>query len=149
MLALDHELKILVGKLNERGIPHALCGGLAMAVHGHPRSTRDIDLVAFGGSATEIEKAAREIGYTLSASPMRFAEGQVTIHRVTKTDSESEDFLPLDILIFDPAIESSIVFEEADWQGIKLRVVSRKDLIKIKQLRNSTLDRADIEKLSS
>ena len=149
MLALDHELKMLVGKLNERGIPHALCGGLAMAVHGHPRSTLDIDLVAFHGSATEIEKVAHEMGYTLNAAPMQFAEGRVTIRRVTKTDPESGDFLPLDILTFEPSIENSIDFEETDWRGIKLRVVSRGDLIKMKQIRNSSLDRADIEKLSS
>jgi len=149
MLAIDRELKALVEKLNEQKIPHALCGGLAMAVHGHPRSTRDIDLVAFRGSTTEIEKIANEMGYKSTAKPMQFAGGQVAIHRVTKTDPESEDFLPLDILTFEPSIENSITFEEADWQGVKLRVVSRKDLIRIKKIRNSHQDQADIEKLSS
>ena len=30
-------------KLSELGVPHALIGGLAVGVHGHPRATRDAD----------------------------------------------------------------------------------------------------------
>jgi hypothetical protein len=149
MLALDRELKALVEKLNERDIPYALCGGLAMAVHGHPRATIDIDLVAFRGSATNVEKVARELGYTLPAGPMHFAAGRVTINRVTKTDLGDEDFLPLDILTYEPSIENEIETELREWEGVKLHVVSRKDLVKLKQLRDSQQDRTDIDKLAS
>lgn len=148
MLAIDRELKMLVERLNERNIPHALCGGLAMAVHGYPRATMDIDLVAMRGSADDIEKVARELGFTLRAAPMKFAEGKVAITRISKTNPGDEDVLPLDILTFDPAIEAGIEPEEIEWEGVKLRVVSRPDLIKLKQLRNSRQDQADIEKLA-
>lgn len=33
------------GKLAELGVPHALVGGLAVGLHGHPRATRDVDFI--------------------------------------------------------------------------------------------------------
>lgn len=120
-----------------------------MAVHGHPRATIDIDLVAFRGSAADVEKTARELGYILQAAPMHFARGSITIDRVTKTDPDDEDFLPLDILTYEPSIENQIKPELREWDGVKLYVVSRQDLVKLKKLRDSRQDRADIEKLAS
>lgn len=32
-------------RLSELGVPHALIGGLAVGVHGHPRATRDVDFL--------------------------------------------------------------------------------------------------------
>lgn len=32
-------------RLSELGVPHALVGGLAVGVHGHPRATRDADFL--------------------------------------------------------------------------------------------------------
>ncbi len=32
-------------RLTELGIPHALIGGLAVGMHGHPRATRDVDFL--------------------------------------------------------------------------------------------------------
>ena len=38
-------LRRLTQRLNEEGIPYALLGGLALAEHGYPRLTEDIDLL--------------------------------------------------------------------------------------------------------
>ena len=32
-------------KLTELGVPHALVGGLAVGLHGHPRATKDVDFL--------------------------------------------------------------------------------------------------------
>lgn len=32
-------------RLTELGVPHALIGGLAVGVHGHPRATKDVDFL--------------------------------------------------------------------------------------------------------
>ena len=44
-LDLAAELAAIVAALDEAGIPYALCGGLAVAVHGHARATQYIDLL--------------------------------------------------------------------------------------------------------
>ena len=46
MLDLVHELTALVQSFERQGIPYALCGGMALAVHNAPRATQDIDLMA-------------------------------------------------------------------------------------------------------
>ena len=104
---------------------------------------------ALWGNVALIEKAAREIGYTLNAAPMEFAGGKVKINRVSKISPDAGDVLPLDVLSLDPEIEKAIDFEEVAWDELKLRVVSRKSLIRLKQIRNSHQDQADIEKLAS
>lgn len=40
------------GLLKEMGVPHALIGGLAVGVHGHPRGTKDVDFLV-GAEAFE------------------------------------------------------------------------------------------------
>jgi hypothetical protein len=35
----------LASKLEELGIPYAICGGLAVTAHGHPRTTDDVDVL--------------------------------------------------------------------------------------------------------
>jgi hypothetical protein len=43
VLTLESELRELVQRFNEAKIEYALCGGMAVALHGYPRFTRDID----------------------------------------------------------------------------------------------------------
>ena len=42
---LKQELLGVVATLNRADVPYALCGGMAVVLHGHPRLTRDIDLL--------------------------------------------------------------------------------------------------------
>ena len=44
-MSLLKELSALVSALDENEIEYAVCGGLAMAVHGFARATLDIDLL--------------------------------------------------------------------------------------------------------
>jgi len=48
MIDLLAELRSVISSLDIAGIPYALCGGLAMAVHGFPRATVDIDILILG-----------------------------------------------------------------------------------------------------
>ncbi|HLO00218.1 MAG TPA: hypothetical protein VK208_17295 [Pyrinomonadaceae bacterium] len=45
MVDILDELRNLVAVLDENGIEYALCGGMAMGVHGRARTTIDIDLL--------------------------------------------------------------------------------------------------------
>jgi len=54
---------VIVAALNERRLEYALCGGLAMAVHGFVRATVDIDLFVPAGQVGAIEDAVADLGY--------------------------------------------------------------------------------------
>ena len=45
MSDLLSEFKLVTNLLNEHQIEFAVCGGWAMAIHGFPRATIDIDLL--------------------------------------------------------------------------------------------------------
>jgi len=148
MLDLYEEFKALIAKLSECAIDYALCGGLAMAVYGIVRATVDIDLLILTESLEKVIALARELGYTLEATPMRFANGAIEIRRISKIDPDSGDVLMLDLLLVTPPIVA--VWEsrsEVEWESRKIQVVSREGLITLKSLRGSSQDLEDIRRL--
>ena len=148
VLSIDAELRALTARLHAEEIPYALCGALALAVHGYPRATLDIDLLALRGSGERILQIGRELGFTLEAAPMEFAGGTVRIRRLSKVVPGHEDVLMLDVLSLSPDIEIEITTETLNWEGAELRTVDRESLVRLKMLRGSAQDIADVEKLS-
>lgn len=145
---LFDQLKAVVWVFDERGIPYALCGGLAMAVHAVPRATIDIDVLIEESSLSAVREGVAPLGFVIEAGPMRFAGGAVDIRRVTKIDPASHDPLMLDLLIVTPALKDVWASRQAvAWEGGTLWVVSREGLKHLKRLRGSGTDLDDIEKL--
>jgi putative nucleotidyltransferase-like protein len=64
VLDLYEEFKSIVSALEEQGIDYAVCGGLAMAVHGLPRATVDIDLLILAEHLEKAKTVVRKLGYT-------------------------------------------------------------------------------------
>ncbi len=148
MLNLIDELNALRDALNAAGIDYALCGGLAMAVHGYPRATIDIDLYVLDSDSERILELAEGLGFSFRALPMTFSGGKVRIRRITKLDPTDGSALILDLLIGNEELHE--VWEKREqrrWEGGPLSVVSRYGLIALKRLRSSAQDLADIEKL--
>ena len=149
MLDILDELRKLVAVLDEREVPYALCGGMAMGVHGLARTTIDIDLLILSDSLDEVYAIAKSLGYNIRGKEMSFAGGTVEIRRVSKIDPDDGELLSLDLLLVTPAIlavwESRLV---AEWEGGKLSVVSASGLIALKQLRGSDQDLVDIKALA-
>ena len=148
MLDLYEELKGLIARLDEGGFPYALCGGLALALHGIPRATIDIDILIQRESLGEIQAIVGGLGYIIKAEPMTFSQGDVEIHRFSKKDEETGYWLPLDFLLVTPRVKR--VWEsrqERQWEEGTLWVVSQEGLIYLKSLRGSGQDLEDIQKL--
>jgi hypothetical protein len=148
MFDITDELRALVAVLDQQEVDYALCGGMAMAVHGRLRSTIDIDLLVPSAAVDEVLAIAKSLGYGIRGKDMSFANAE--IRRVSKIDPEDGELLSLDLLLVAPnmieAWESRI---EADWEGRKLWVVSASGLIALKQLRGSAQDLVDILALES
>ena len=91
MIDLYEEFAVLIDALEKARAEYAVCGGLAMAIHGLPRATIDVDLIAPEKAGDQVLDIAHRLGYTISAEPMTFAAGAVPIRRVTKIDSTVHD----------------------------------------------------------
>lgn len=149
MLDLEEELAQLVAALHEHHVQYALCGGLALAVHGHPRATVDIDLLVPEGDLTDAKRVAAVLGFTVAALPMTFHGGAVPIHLVSKIDVTDGEILMLDLLQVTTQTEHAWSSREIHaWRGHPIAVVSREGLIALKRLRSSAQDAADIAVLT-
>ena len=148
MFDLYEEFKSIIAALEEHGIEYAVCGGLAMAVHGLPRATVDIDLLIHAESLEEAQTLARKLGYTLEALPMTFSRGKIEIRRLSKIDRETGIVLSLDMLLVTSEIADVWHSRtELAWELGRIWVVSRSGLIALKTFRSSAQDLADIERL--
>jgi hypothetical protein len=148
MLDLFDEFVALVNALDEAHVPYAVCGGLAMAIHGLPRATVDVDLLVPRDAAEDALTVARKLGYEIPAAPMVFAGGAVEIRRVTKIDAPSSDILSLDLLLVTAALRD--VWKNRvtiTWEHGTVSVVSRDGLVALKKLRGSGQDQDDIKRL--
>jgi hypothetical protein len=148
MYSVTEELDRFRRALNGAGIEYALCGGLAMAMHGHPRATVDIDILVLEQDLPRIEELAADQGFILKARPMDFDKGAMRIRRISKIDPSYGEVLMLDLLLVTPASQHVWETRESrEWLGEPLKVVSPEGLISLKQGRMSLQDQADIARL--
>ena len=149
MATLLDELKQLISALDENKIEYAVCGGLALAIHGLARSTLDIDILIQPESLEKSYKVGAENGFGIRGLDVSFKERAVEIRRVSKIDDNGE-VLSLDLLLVTPHFEDVWETRETiDFLGNKLSVVSREGLIKMKTLAGRPQDLADIARLEN
>lgn len=148
---LYEELVELVNVLEDSGLDYALCGGVALAFHGHPRFTKDIDLLVKEEDLEKALKAAAKCGFTVEGGRVPFRLGkpdEQIIHRVSKVSGR--EILTLDLMLVSPALEEVWngrgVFE---WKGRQVRAVSRDGLVQMKRLAGRKQDLTDIEQLEA
>lgn len=149
MIDVYAELKRIINALTENKIEYAVCGGWAMAIHGVPRATVDIDLLISADSLEKVFDVARLNDYWLEGLPMTFNNGQTEIRRISKIDDETGFVLMLYLLLVTPELND--VWQHKLTKPLEngsVSVVSREGLIKMKTMSGRTQDKADIEKLA-
>lgn len=147
MATLLEELTQLISVLEENEIEYAVCGGLALTIHGFPRATFDIDILIQEDSIEKTYEVVAEKGYDIRGLDISFKERAVEIRQVSKIDDDGE-VLSLDLLLvtpyFDDVWETK---EELEWENKSLWIVSKDGLIKMKELAGRDKDLIDIGRL--
>jgi hypothetical protein len=147
VINLYDELAGLVRLMESESLPYALCGGMALAVHGAPRATKDIDLIARRDDEAKVRKCVAAAGYPFEALPMEFSSG-IEVQRWSRLVDGR--LLMLDFLWVTPALEAiwsrrlRLPFGDGD-----ITVVSRDDLITLKLTAGRPQDLVDIQTLSA
>jgi hypothetical protein len=144
-LDLFEETMALLADLERDSVPYAIAGALALAIHGVPRATTDIDLLVRPEDVDAILRVARVRGFHVQALPMRFSDG-FEVRRSTRLDAP--DMLTLDLLLVNENLESVWASRErvATERG-GVWVVSRHGLIDMKAWAGREQDLADIRRL--
>lgn len=124
---LVDELLALAAALDAAAVDYCVCGGVAVAIHGHPRFTKDIDVLVLPSDLESVRE--REV------------------HRVSK--AEGANVLTLELLIVGPStLDAWNSRQRVAWLDRSLWVVSREGLMSMKRLAGRPQDLADIDHLS-
>lgn len=146
---LVDELLGLVGDLEAEKLDYALCGGLALAAHGHARFTKDIDLLVPEAQLAKVLGVARRRGFTLEGGRMTLCSGteqERTLCRVSK--AQGANVITLDLLLVGPAPDAAWDGRVCvPWRGRGLWLVSRRGLIHMKRAAGRPQDLLDIQTL--
>jgi len=146
---LQEELYRVLDALDAAGVDYALCGGLAVIVHGYPRLTRDIDILIRSEDLDSATTAVERVGFSVEAGFIPFGEGTATERRVFRVNKiEGEDILTLDLLLVSPFLEAVWSDRELhEVRGRTLRVVSREGLATMKRASGRAQDLEDLRQL--
>jgi hypothetical protein len=149
MNILFKELDEIVSALETNAIDYAVCGGMALTIHGFPRATFDIDLLIREESLQRAFELAADQGFDIHGLDISFKERAVEIRRVSKIADDGE-IISLDFLLVTPYVED--VWEtkiSLPRRGKELSMVSREGLIKMKKLAGRHKDLIDIDRIEN
>jgi len=145
---LNEDYKDMLRCLLEENVRFLLVGAYALAVHGYPRATKDIDFFvrAAPDNAARLMKALRRFGAPLS--------------EVTEADFSSEGIIfqignsprRIDIITRISGVDFEHAYANRQMlavEGMEVPVISVKDLLANKRASGRAQDLADIEKLES
>jgi len=146
---LIDEFSNLTAALSHAGVSFAVCGGIAVGIHGFVRFTEDIDLMILEEDLELALSVARSLGYSVDSGRIPLLRGtpwEHTVYRVVKV--EGREFLPLDLVLVNEEMRS--IWEDCgifQWQGRNIQCVSRQGLMEMKRRAGRSKDLIDLEEL--
>lgn len=149
MLNLFSEFNRVVEALQASKIRYALAGGLAVAVHGGVRTTKDIDFLVHAEDADAFGELLKKLGYSIKATRWTFSNSKLTLRRFFRGEKNNPDLYIVDVLEAAERAHLQMIHRAMTqkWAQGTLRVLRPPDLIKMKKARNSPIDQGDIEVL--
>ncbi len=148
MSSLLEEFVNFTERLNRENIDYAICGGWAMAIHGLPRATIDIDLLVLSENLGKVWNIAQNLGYDVEGLPLHFNDGIIEIRRISKIEKETKRLFTIDFLLVTEGLKE--VWEKRElieWVDGKTWTVSREGLIRLKTISGREQDLLDVKKL--
>ncbi len=150
MIELPEDFRDLLIELHDAGADFVVMGGHAVAFHGHPRATKDLDVLVRStpANATLVYKALAAFGAPLDA--FEVAEADFATY-----DGVLQIGLPprrIDILnradgiTFDEAVATGDAF---DLDGRTIPIIGREALLRNKRAAGRERDLADIKALEA
>lgn len=82
---LREEALSIAKVLKEASVPYAFCGAVALAIHGYPRATKDIDILIDPADLDLVRKLLSEIEFDSEAGLIPFDLGTPKERRIFRT----------------------------------------------------------------
>ena len=145
---LSPDFKEFIELLNAHSVEYLIVGGYALAFHGHPRYTKDIDvwIAANPENAQKMLNVLKDFGFaSLSLSQQDFLE-QENIIQLGFPPNRIDILTSVDGIQFTDCISTSLII---DVDGIAIHLISIHNLIENKIASGRLQDLADVEKLQA
>ncbi len=145
---MNPDFRDMLSALSGEGAEYLLVGAHALAVHGHPRATRDIDIWigTAGENPARVWRALERFGAPLSDfSPDDLGQPDL-VFQVGVPPRRIDLLTSLDGVQFSTAWPARV---EVDLDGLTVFVISRTDLIATKRASGRPQDLADLGALES
>lgn len=143
---LNPDYRDMLSAFEDAGVEYLLVGAYALAAHGQPRATGDIDLWVHPSSenAGRVMQALQTFGAPLSeVNPEDFAKPEV-VFQIGVTPRRIDILTSIEGVEFAEAWKDRM---EVDIEGVVVPVLSREHLIRNKRALGRTQDKADLERL--
>lgn len=145
---LSPDFKEFIELLNVHHVEYLIVGGYALAFHGHPRYTKDIDvwIATNSGNAQKMLMVLQDFGFaSIGLSQQDFLE-QDNIIQLGFPPNRIDILTSVDGVLFaDCILDSSII--EVD--GVAIHLIGIHKLIENKTASGRLQDLADVEKLQA
>jgi len=145
---LNKDYQDILQALADEEVKFLLIGAYALAAHGYPRATMDIDIWVMPSpqNAESVLRALVRFGAPLHNLTKQDLEVDGTVFQIGVAPRRIDILTAASGLRFEEAFEDSI---SVDIDGIQIHIPSRDDLIRNKRATGRTRDLADIEALES
>jgi len=146
-MALYLEFDRIVRGFEKAKLRYAVVGGLAVGLHGYIRATQDMDFLMHPLDLSKAEAMLLRLGYRANPETQEFARAGLTLQRFYKRVRNEDDLMLVDILFPTSEPMQRVLARAVSvpfGKGL-IRVVTARDLVRMKRYRNSNADKADIE----
>ena len=145
---LNEDYKDILHALSDEKVRFILVGAYALAAHGYPRATMDIDIWVMQSpqNAEAVLRALRRFGAPLNNLTKEDLQIDGTIFQIGVAPRRIDIITAASGLRFDETFQNSI---SVNIEGIEVHIPSIDDLIRNKRVSGRTKDLADAEALES
>lgn len=146
MEKLNKDFLEFIGLLESEGVDYLIVGGYAVAIHGFPRYTGDIDFfVAIGeGNATKLLTVFDKFGFgDIGLTREDFLEESFVVE-IGREPRKIQVLTGIDGVKFADCHDRRI---EVEADGLRMKFIGKDDLIRNKAASGRPKDRIDVEEL--
>jgi hypothetical protein len=145
---LNEDYRDMLLALSDEKVRFMLVGAYALAVHGYPRATMDIDIWVMPSlqNADAVLRALRRFGAPLHNLTKEDLQKDGTIFQIGVAPRRIDIITAASGLLFEETYRESIT---VNIEGIEIHIPSIDDLIRNKRASGRTKDLADVEVLES
>ncbi len=145
-MILNQDFKEFIQLLNEHDVEYLIVGGFALAIHGYPRFTQDIDFWIWmdRGNAVKTINVLKDFGFSSLNLKVEDLLNEENVIQLGYPPNRIDLITKIDGVSFKDAFKSKKVFKYKDHE---MNFIGMDHLIQNKKASGRLQDLADVEKL--